>query len=142
MGHTMTIARAAVALLALGTLTPARPVSAAGTGRIFVSSERDHSVTVLDGKTLEKVAVVKTGNRARHLRFSADKKLLYVAASDSNRVDIVDVATLKVVDRLDVGPDPEVFDISPDGKTMYVGNEDDAELTFFDMATRKKVGSA
>ena len=96
---------------------------------------------MLDGKTLEKVAVVKTGNRARHLRFSADRKLLYVAASDSNRVDIIDVAALKVVDRLDVGPDPEVFDLSPDGKMMYVGNEDDAELTFFDMATRKKVGT-
>ena len=95
MGRTMTIARAAVALLALGTLAGARPASAAGTGRIFVSSERDHSVTVLDGKTLEKVAVVKTGNRARHLRFSADRKLLYVAASDSNRVDIIDVATLE-----------------------------------------------
>ena len=85
-------------------------------------------MTVLDGKTLEKVAVIKTGNRARHLRFSADRKLLYVAASDANRVDIIDVAALKVIDHLDVGPDPEVFDLSPDGKTMYVGNEDDAEL--------------
>ena len=69
-----TINRVALALLVLGALAPARPVSAAGTGRIFVSSERDHSVTVLDGKTLQKVAVVKTGNRARHLRFSADRE--------------------------------------------------------------------
>ena len=84
--------------------------------------------------------MLKTGNRPRHLRLSADRKLLYVAASDAHRVDVVDVASLKVVDRLDVGPDPEVFDISPDGKTMYVGNEDDAELTFFDMQSRKKVG--
>src|SRR5262249_42889427 len=75
---------AAVALLAIGL---ARPAAALDTGRIFVSSERDHSVMVLDGKTLARVAVVKTGNRARHLRLSADRKLLYVAASDSNRID-------------------------------------------------------
>ena len=67
MGRTMTIARAAVALLALGTLAPARPASAAGTGRIFVSSERDHSVTVLDGKTLEKVATSMMSTRLESL---------------------------------------------------------------------------
>ena len=110
-----TITRAAAALLLLGTLAPGRPVSAAGTGRIFVSSERDHSLTVLDSKTLEKVGLVKTGNRPRHLRFSGDRKLLYVAASDADRVDIVDVAAMKVVDKLEVGANPEVFDISPDG---------------------------
>jgi YVTN family beta-propeller protein len=135
-----TITRAAAALLLLGMLAPDPPVSAAGTGRIFVSSERDHGVVVLDGKTLEKVGFVKTGKRVRHMQASADRKLLYVCASDSNRVDVIDMETLKVVDRLDVGPDPEVFDISPDGKTMYVSNEDDAELTLFDMAAKKKTG--
>src|SRR5215510_16030465 len=92
-------------------LALAGPAAALDTGRIFVSSERDHGVVVLDGKTLAKITLVKTGNRARHLRFSADRKLLYVAASDSNRVDVIDVASLKVVDHVDVGPDPEVFDI-------------------------------
>src|SRR5512134_2169825 len=96
-----------LALCLFATMGVVGPARALETGRIFVSSERDHGLTVLDGKTLEKVGVIKTGNRPRHLRLSGDRKLLYVGASDSHRVDVVDVAALKVVDRLDVGPDPE-----------------------------------
>lgn len=57
LGHGM------LALCLLVTVGVIGPAPALETGRIFVSSERDHGLTVLDGKTLEKVGVIKTGNR-------------------------------------------------------------------------------
>jgi PQQ-dependent catabolism-associated beta-propeller protein len=128
------------ALLAATLLAPAA-AGALDTGRLFVSSEQDHGLTVLDARTLARVGFVRTGRRPRHLRLAPDRRHLYVAASDANRVEVVDVGTLAVVDRLDVGPNPEVFDLSPDGRLLYVGNEDDAGLTLYDLAARRAVAT-
>ncbi len=125
-----------VALLVVGAPAPA---GAAGTGYLFVSSEKDNLVTVLDGRSLDKVQDIPTGDRPRGMRFSPDHKRLYVACGDSDRIDVIDVATLKVSGHLEVGEDPERFDLSPDGRLLYVSNEDDALLTVFDLRDGSRV---
>ena len=42
---------------------------AKGTGYLFVSSEKDHVITVLDGKTYEVIKNIETAERPRHLHF-------------------------------------------------------------------------
>lgn len=101
---------------------------AQGSGRVFISSEKDNAVIVLDGQSLEKVATIKTGKRPRWIQFNADKTKLYVAASESNRIDIIDVASLKLERSLKNVEDPEIFDLSADGQLLYISYEDDAEF--------------
>ena len=87
--------RAALAASVLLTL-PMSAVHAKGTGHIFVSSENDNAVTVLDGKTYAVVKTIPTGDRPRDMRLSTDGQKLFVIASNSERVDVIDIGKLAV----------------------------------------------
>ena len=121
--NTSFLAAMAAAMLAMAPAT-----RAAGTGYLFVSSEKDHAITVLDGNTYEVVKQIRTAARPRHLAFNPDRSRLYAACGDGNAIDIIDVAALELVDRIGPIDDPEAFDFSPDGETMYISLEDDAQL--------------
>ena len=121
--NTSFLAAAAAAILVMAPAT-----WAAGTGYLFVSSEKDHAITVLDGKTYEVVKQIRTAARPRHLAFDPDRSRLYAACGEGNAIDIIDVAALELVDRIGPIEDPEAFDFSPDGETMYISLEDDAQL--------------
>ena len=121
--HTSFLAGVAAGMLAMASTT-----QAAGTGYLFVSSEKDHAITVLDGKTYEVVKQIRTAARPRHLAFNPDRTRLYAACGEGNAIDIIDVAALELVDRIGPIEDPEAFDFSPDGETMYISLEDDAQL--------------
>jgi PQQ-dependent catabolism-associated beta-propeller protein len=111
---------------------------AKNTGRIFVSSEKDNAIAIVDGARGEIVASPAVCRRPRHMQLSPDRQQLYVACSDDHAVLVWDVAAGKPVARLDVGADPEMFDLSPDARMLYVSNEEDSALTAFDLAAKKK----
>ena len=121
--HTSFTAGVATAMLAFAPAT-----WGAGTGYLFVSSEKDHAITVLDGESYEVVKQIRTAARPRHLAFNPDRSRLYAACGEGNAIDIIDVAALELVDRIGPIDDPEAFDFSPDGETMYISLEDDAQL--------------
>jgi len=50
--------------------------------QIFVSNEKDNTVTVVDGDTLEVVKTIKTARRPRGIIASPDGKEVYVACGD------------------------------------------------------------
>ena len=130
----------AVALVAGALAVP--QVFAKGTGYLFISSEKDHSVRVLDGKTYAVVKEIRTAARPRHLAFNADSTLIYAACGKGEAIDVIDVGTLELVDRIGEIEDPELFDLSPEGKTMYISLEDDAKLGILNLeehfATREE----
>jgi PQQ-dependent catabolism-associated beta-propeller protein len=133
-----TLPTALAAALALAALA-GTPAFAKDTGNIYVSSEKDNAITVLDGKTYAVTKTIKTGKRPRDMRLSADRTQLYVIASDSKRMDIIDLAKGAAAGSVPVGEDPEMFDVSPDGKRIVVSNEEGAQLSVIDLATKKKV---
>ncbi len=127
-------------LFGLAALAASASVSAKGTGYLFISTERDHSVTVIDSKTFEVVKNITTGKRPRDMQWNADKTLLYVGASDANRIDIIDVAKLEVVDYVIPGDDPDQFAITADGKILIAANEDENLATFVDIENDEIIG--
>jgi PQQ-dependent catabolism-associated beta-propeller protein len=114
------------------------PALARDTGKVFVSSEKDNAMAVIDAAKAEVIASPALCKRPRHMQLSPDRLLLYVACSDDHRVLVWDIAANKVSARLDVGEDPEMFDLSPDGRMLYASNEEDSALTAFDLGSRKK----
>ncbi|MGZ8417147.1 MAG: hypothetical protein ACXWVQ_09245 [Methyloceanibacter sp.] len=58
--------------------------------QIYVSNEKDNTVTVIDGTTLEVLKTIKTARRPRGIIASPDGKEVYVACGDG---DIIDVST-------------------------------------------------
>lgn len=113
---------------------------AAAQGTIYVSSEKDDALTVIDAASLSVKGTIATCKRARHVQLTPDRKIM-VACTDSNAADLIDPATGKSIRRIPLGDEPEAFDLSPDGKTIYVSNEDAGEASFIDFATGKVLRS-
>lgn len=109
-------------------------VSAAPTGRIFVTNERGDSVSVINGETLEVEATIEIGDRPRGIGLSPDGKELYVAVSEENKIKVVDPASLEIIREFDSGSDPETFAVHPNGN-IYISNEDEAKASAFDPKT-------
>ena len=84
---------------------------------VYVSNEKDNTVSVVDSTTMEVVKTINVGQRPRGITISHDGKLIYLCASDDDSIEVIDTATLQIVDTLPSGPDPELFVLSPDGKT-------------------------
>ncbi|MEM7192123.1 MAG: cytochrome D1 domain-containing protein, partial [Pseudomonadota bacterium] len=125
--------------IALATLCAAAFVLAAGPAAhaetIFVSNEKDNTITVIDGDSMETVKTIETSRRPRGIMLSPDYKELFVAAGDGDIIDVIDTNTLEITRQLESGPDPELMDIDPDGKTIYIANEDDSMVTIMDIAS-------
>jgi PQQ-dependent catabolism-associated beta-propeller protein len=114
----------------LGGLAAAQPM-------VWVSSEKDNALAVVDATSLTVAATVPTCKRPRHMQLLPGGKQLMVACAESHAADVIDVATRKSLRKVPLGDDPEAFDLSPDGKTAYVSLEDEGALGFVDIASGK-----
>ena len=130
-----------IALTTLALLLGALPAYAKDTGIAYVSSEKDHAITMVDLKTLAVVGTIKTCKRPRHLQLLPGALQMMVACGDSNRADVIDLASRAVAAQIPLGDDPEAFDLSPDGKLAYVSAEEEGALNVFDLAAKKLVKS-
>ena len=92
--------------------------TAVGAGLVFVSSEKDHVVTVFDQDTLDKKTTIATSERPRAMKLDPAHALLYVACGDGDSIDVIDIKKLAVVRKIPIGDDPDRFDISPDGRLL------------------------
>lgn len=99
---------------------------------IFVSNEKDNTVTVLDAKTLDIIKTIPTGLRPRGIVITPDFREVLVCVGDDNRLDVIDTEKLEVTRTLPSGPDPELLDVDPAGKRIYVANEDDSIVTILE----------
>ena len=86
---------------------------------IFVSNEKDNTVTVLDGDTLEIIKTIKTERRPRGIVLGPDNKELFVAAGDGDIMDVIDTSKLEVTRQLESGPDPELMAVDSKG-VVYI----------------------
>jgi PQQ-dependent catabolism-associated beta-propeller protein len=104
------------------------------TYRLFVTNEKDNTVSVIDSRTGVLETTLELGNRPRGIGLSPDHKTLYVALSGDNAIGRVDVATLEILESLGAGDDPETFDVHPNGN-LYLSNEDGAKATVMNPST-------
>ncbi len=115
---------------------------AKGTGLVFVSSEKDNTITVLDGKTDTVTRTIKTCERPRHMEWNQDHTQIYVACGDSDVIGIVDISKFATVDdELPYISDPEAFKIDWQRGQLYVSNEEDAALSIYDIKDRRVIAS-
>jgi PQQ-dependent catabolism-associated beta-propeller protein len=124
-----TVLAGGAALLAMSAV---RPAFAAGTGNIFVSTEKGNEVVVLD-PTFKIIKRIATSKRPRDMHFTKAHDLLYVACGDDDSIDVIDVATLEVVNTIPTGPSPEMFQLSDDETSVYVSDEENSTVEKIDL---------
>src|SRR5579862_6325810 len=105
-------------LLCLFSLVAALSALPAKASLIFVSNEKDDTVSVIDSNTLKLVKTIQVGHRPRGIIITPDFKEIIVCIGDDSRLDVIDTATLKVTRHLDSGSDPELLAIDSTGKTL------------------------
>jgi len=86
---------------------------------VYVSNEKDNTMTIVDSATMKVVKSVPVGQRPRGITITPDGKFIYLCASDDDTIQIIDATTFQIVGTLPSGPDPELFTLSPDGKILY-----------------------
>ena len=116
---------------------------------LYVTSERDGCVAVVDPAAGSVVKTIKTGMHPIALRFSRDKSRLFVANAGSDTISVVDVATGTVKQTILLRPNdvrglpgctPTGMDLSPDEKTLYVTLADMNTLAVIDLPDAKLEG--
>ncbi|MEO1543261.1 MAG: YVTN family beta-propeller repeat protein [Pseudomonadota bacterium] len=100
---------------------------------VYVSNEKDNTISVIDADTKKVIKTVKVGQRPRGIMLAKDGAWLLVCASDDNRVEVYDSKTLELIKTLPSGPDPELFELHPSGNPLYIANEDDNIVTVVDI---------
>ena len=122
---------------ALAALSMIRPSSsyAAGTGNIFVSTEKGNEVVVLD-PTYKIIKRIATSKRPRDMQINKAHDTLYVACGDDDSIDVIDVAKLEVIDSIPTGPSPEMFRLSDDEGSVYVSDEENSTVERIDLKSK------
>ena len=97
--------------------------------KIYVTSERDRAVAVVDAKKGILLANIDTGDQPMALVLDKSQKRLYVTNAGSDTITVIDTKTDEIAETLLLRPDdvrglpgatPTGLALSPDGKRLYV----------------------
>ena len=117
------------------------PVLNSRDGLLYVTTELDQSVTIIDPKTRKIVGSVPTGQEQSHmLAISRDGKLGYTANVGPGTVSVLDLAGRKTAAVIPVSGNVQRISISVDDKLVFTSDQTQPRLAVIDAASRKLKG--
>jgi YVTN family beta-propeller protein len=115
---------------------PHMPLLDPATGNLYVTTELDKAVTVVDPKTRKIVGTVPTGAEQSHmLILSHDGKRGYTANVGSGTVSVLDMAGRKTIAVIPISRNVQRIAISNDDKWVFTSDQTKPELVVIDTAT-------
>ncbi len=116
---------------------PHLPVLDPATGMLYVTTELDKSVTIVDPKTRKIVGAVPTGQDESHmLAISHDGKRGYTANVGPGTVSVLDMAGRKTLAVIPVSKHVQRISISNDDKLVFTADQTKPELVVIDTGTQ------
>jgi len=107
-------------------------------GLLYVTTELDKSVTVIDPQTLRIVGSVPTGQAESHmLAISSDGRKGYTANVGPGTVSVLDLAGRKTVTVIPVARHVQRISITPDNRWVFTSDTEKPRLAVIDTATNK-----
>jgi DNA-binding beta-propeller fold protein YncE len=117
---------------------PHEPVLDPSSGLLYVTTEIDKTITVIDPRTRKIVGTVPTGQEQSHmLVLSHDGKLGYTANVGPGTVSVLDMAGRKTVAIIPVSGNVQRISISTDDKLVFTADQTKPRLAVIDTATKK-----
>jgi YVTN family beta-propeller protein len=122
---------------------PHLPVLDRAHGLLYVTTELDRSVTIVDAKTNRIVGTVPTGQAESHmLAISHDGRLGYTANVGPGTVSVLDLVGRKTLAVVPVatsrsGWGVQRISISPDDRTVFTADQTEPRLAVIDTATKR-----
>ena len=107
-------------------------------GLLYVTTELDKSVTVIDQKTLKIVGAIPTGAEQSHmLALSHDGRRGYTANVGPGTVSVLDMLGRKTIAVIPVSGDVQRIAISADDKLVFTADQTKPQIAVIDTATNK-----
>jgi len=107
-------------------------------GLLYVSTEIDQTITVIDPKTLKIVGSIPTGQVQSHMfTLSSDGTRAYTANVGPGTVSVIDVPNRKVLAIIPVSGNTQRIAISRDDKWVFTADQKKPQLAVIDTAANK-----
>ena len=105
-------------------------------GMLYVTTEIDKSVTIIDPKTLKIVGSIPTGQPESHmLVISPDGRRGYTANVGPGTVSVLDMQARKVLKIIPISSNTQRIAISPDDKWVFTADQTQPRMAVIDTAT-------
>jgi YVTN family beta-propeller protein len=117
---------------------PHCPVYDRVSGMLYVTTELDQTVTIVDPKTLKVVGTVPTGQKESHmLVISRDGKRGYTSNVGAGSVSVLDLPGRKTIAIIPISSESQRIAISNDDKMVFTSDQTKPQLAVIDTATNK-----
>ena len=117
---------------------PHCPIYDRNSGMLYVTTELDKSVSIIDPKTLKIVGSVPTGQEQSHmLTLSRDGSRGYTANVGPGTVSVLDMKARKTLAVIPISKNTQRIAISRDDRMVFTADQTKPQLAVIDTATNK-----
>jgi YVTN family beta-propeller protein len=117
---------------------PHCPMIGPSDGLLYVTTELDKAITVIDPASMKIVGKIPTGRPESHmLAISRDGRYGYTANVGSGTVSVLDMTGRKTIDVISVAPVVQRIALSVDGRFVFTSDQTKPQLAVIDISTRK-----
>jgi YVTN family beta-propeller protein len=107
-------------------------------GLLYVTTEIDQSITIIDPKTLKIVGSIPTGQPQSHMfTISHDGRRAYTANVGPGTVSVLDIASRKVLKIIPISTDTQRISITPDDRWVFTADQTAPRLVVIDTINDK-----
>jgi YVTN family beta-propeller protein len=107
-------------------------------GMLYVTTELDKTVSIIDPKTLKIVGTVPTGQEQSHmLALSRDGSRGYTANVGPGTVSVLDMKARKTLAIIPISKNTQRISVSPDDSMVFTADQEKPQLAVIDTATNK-----
>lgn len=105
-------------------------------GLLYVTTELDNAITIVDPKTLKVVGQVPTGAQQSHMiAITRDGKRGYVSNVNPGSVSVLDLVARKTITVIPISPYSQRIALSRDDKWAFTSDETTSRMAVIDTAT-------
>ncbi|MDQ2833179.1 MAG: hypothetical protein M3Y50_05410 [Acidobacteriota bacterium] len=117
---------------------PHCPIFDKNSGMLYVTTELDKSISIIDPKTLKIVGTVPTGQAESHmLALSSDGSRGYTANVGPGTVSVLDMKARKTLAVIPISTNTQRIAISRDDRMVFTADQTKPQLAVIDTATNK-----
>jgi DNA-binding beta-propeller fold protein YncE len=117
---------------------PHLPVFGPRNGMLYVTTELDRAITIIDPKTLKITGQIPTGQAESHmLAISHDGRRGYTANVGPGTVSVLDMEARKTLAVIPISGETQRISISPDDKWVFTSDQKAPRLAVIDTAANK-----
>lgn len=107
-------------------------------GLLYVTTEIDHTVTIINPKTMKIVGTVPTGAKESHmLAITRDGRRGYTANVGAGSVSALDLVHRKLIAVIPVSGEVQRISVSNDGNLVFTSDQTQPRLAVIDTATNR-----